>query len=76
MAQPFLVELAREAEVRRSLYAAVPRGTRDEKMLLAQILARSGDNETIPVLERLSKDPDLEVSQEGLRALRTLRARL
>jgi HEAT repeat protein len=76
VALTFLVELTREAEVRRSAQAAVPRGTRDEKMLLAQILARGGDKETLPVLEALSQDADAEVAQEGVRALRSLRARL
>lgn len=76
VAQPFLVELTRDAEVRQAVYRAVPGGTRDEKMLLAQVLARSGDRDTVPVLEQLSRDTDLEVAQAGLRALRTLRARL
>jgi HEAT repeat protein len=76
VALTFLVELTREAQVRRSAEAAVPKGTRDEKMLLARILARSGDRETLPVLEALTQDSDTEVAEEGVRALRSLRARL
>jgi HEAT repeat protein len=76
VARTFLVELTREAEVRRSAETAVPKGTRDEKMMLAQILARSGDKDTLPALEALSQDSDAEVAQEGVRALRSLRARL
>jgi HEAT repeat protein len=76
VALTFLVELARDGEVRKRAAAAVGKGTRDEKMMLAQVLARSGDRETLPVLESLSKDPDAEVAQEGVRALRSLRARL
>jgi HEAT repeat protein len=76
VAQTFLIELCRDAEVRKELHAAVPSGTRDEKVLLAQILARSGDSATVPVLEALSQDPDADVAQEGVRALRSLRARL
>jgi hypothetical protein len=40
------------------------------------MLARSGDRDSVPYLETLSLDPDPEVQQEGIRSLRTLRARL
>jgi HEAT repeat protein len=76
VAQPFLVELARDPGIRRTLYGALKNGTRDEKIYLGQALARSGDAETVKYLEALAADPDSEVSQEGLRALRTLKARL
>lgn len=76
VALTFLVELTRDGEVRGSAQSAVPKGTRDEKMLLAQILAQSGDKDSLPVLERLSQDSDADVAQEGVRALRSLRARL
>jgi len=72
---PFLVELARDEPVRRSLYAPMQSGTKDEKIGLARVLARSGDKASIPELQKLSNDPDAEVAQEGLRALRTLQAR-
>jgi hypothetical protein len=75
-AQPFLTELARDARVRASLYAPLEKGTRDEKIGLARVLARSGDKNSVPYLEKLSHDPDPEVGQEGLRALRNLQARL
>jgi HEAT repeat protein len=73
---PFLVELAREDTVRKALYGQIETGTRDEKIGLAGVLARSGDQESIPHLRKLSIDPDTDVAQEGLRALRTLQARL
>lgn len=76
IAQAYLVELARRPEVRNSLYQALDRSTKDEKIELAKILARSGDRETIPHLEKLSRDPDTDVSEEGLRSLRTLKARV
>jgi len=76
VSQAFLVELTRDAEIRESVQAAAPKGTRDEKVMLAQILARSGDKDSLPALQALSQDPDPEVAQEGLRALRNLRARL
>jgi len=72
---PFLVELAREGGVRRSLYAPMQSGTKDEKIGLARVLARSGDKESIAALQKISDDPDSEVAQEGLRALRAVQAR-
>jgi HEAT repeat protein len=74
-AVPFLVELARDDRVRRMLYRPMQTGTKDEKIGLAEVLARSGDKSSIPELETLSKDPDPEVGKGALRALRTLQAR-
>jgi len=75
-AQPFLIELARDPGVRASLYPALERGTKDEKIGLARVLARSGDATSVPYLEKLSRDPDPEVAKEGLTAMRNLQARL
>ena len=52
---PFLVELAREEPVRRSLYAPMQSGTKDEKIGLARVLARSGDRASIPELQKLEQ---------------------
>jgi len=76
VARAYLIELAREAPVRRALEKALPAGTRSEKIELAQILAQSGDQETLPHLERLTKDPDEQVSREAFSAYRSLKARL
>lgn len=76
VALPFLTELARDTGVRRTLYGGLKTATRDEKTGLAQVLARSGDAESIKYVETLASDPDAEVAQEGLRALRILKARL
>lgn len=76
IAEPFLVELARDKAVRDTLYPALAGATKDEKIQLAWVLARSGDRDSLKYLENLSSDPDTDVAQEGLRALRTLRARL
>ncbi len=76
VARAYLMELAREPQVRGRLHEATPRGTRDEKTHLAQILARSGDADSLPVLEALTKDADTEVAAEAINALKTLRARL
>ena len=71
-----LIEVARRKDVRASLEKFLPRGTREEKLYLAQILAVSGDKDTLPALEGLSNDTDTEVAQEAMRAMRTLKARL
>ena len=72
---PFLVELARDDQVRKALYQPMLTGTRDEKIGLAGVLARSGDESSIPELKKLSADADPEVAREVLRSLRTLQAR-
>ena len=69
------VRLARDGQVRQALYGPLEAGTKDEKIGLAGVLARSGDRESIPHLQKLSNDRDADVAQEGLRALRTLQAR-
>jgi HEAT repeat protein len=72
----YLVEAARDPAVRAVLYQPLVQGTRDERIQLARVMARSGDAQALPHLERLTTDSDSEVAQEGLRALRTLKARL
>jgi HEAT repeat protein len=72
---PFLVELARDPAVRKSLYPALLQGTKDEKIYLARVMAQSGDQSDVPQLEKLSHDDDPEVAQEALRALQNLQAR-
>jgi len=76
VALPFLVELGRDPNVRSSLYPAIANATKAEKIGLAHVLARSGDQQSVPALEKLSKDKDSDVAEEGLRALRTLQAKL
>jgi HEAT repeat protein len=76
IAYPFLIELAREPAVRQALYVPLPTATKDEKIGLARVLARSGDSSSIPPLEKLSRDSDKDVAQEGLRALRNLQSRM
>jgi HEAT repeat protein len=76
VAAGYLIEAARKPTVRNALYGPLDQGTRDEKIQLARILAASGDASSVPYLEKVSRDEDSEVAQEGLRALRSLRARL
>ena len=75
-AVPFLTEVARDPAVRKALYGVLGTATKDEKIGLARVLAVSGDKESVAYLEKLSRDPDTEVAQEGLRAMRNLQARL
>lgn len=76
IALPFLVELARNPGVRTALYHPLVNGTKDEKIKLADVMARSGDKDTVPQLQKLSNDTDADVATAGLRALRSLQARL
>ena len=73
---PFLVELARDRDVRQVLYGQLPNGTKAEKIGLAGVLARSGDQASVPELQKLTNDPDPDVSKEALRAVRTLQSRM
>jgi HEAT repeat protein len=75
-ALPFLTEAARDSSTRKALYAPLQTATKDEKIGLARVLAVSGDKESVAWLEKLSRDTDPEVAQEGLRAMRNLQARL
>lgn len=76
-AEVYLLELARGAEVRSILHThAKPDALKAEKTGVARVLGASGDEGSVAVLERLSKDADTEVAQEAINALRILRTRL
>ena len=77
-AQPYLTELARDAQVRSALYPALtdPMATKDEKIGLARVLAASGGNDSIAPLEALATDPDTDVADQARLSLKNLRARL
>lgn len=78
IARPYLAELARDSDIRRALYPVLqqPATTKDEKIGLAWVLSQSGAEDSIAPLQSLSEDSDHEVSQEALRALKNLRARV
>jgi hypothetical protein len=76
VAIPFLTELSREERLRAALYPVLAKATKDEKIGLARVLASSGDAASLPYLEKLSRDPEPDVAQEGIRAMRNLQARL
>jgi HEAT repeat protein len=72
----FLIELARDPKIRASLYPTLTGGTKDERTYLSRVMARSGAADSVPPLEKVSRDSDADVAQEGVRALQNLRARL
>lgn len=72
----FVIELARDPQIRQAIYAMLPDSTKDEKQQIAMVLARSGDKDSVPILEGLSRDPDPDVAAEGIRDLRALQSRL
>ena len=76
VASAFLTELTRDPNIRKAIYPMLTGATKDEKIQMSIVLARSGDRDSIPYLETLSMDSDSDVAQEGIRSLRTLRARL
>jgi len=76
VADAFLIELAREQPIRQVIYGMLGTATKDEKIQLSIVLARSGDRDSEPALETISRDPDPDVAAEGIRSLRALRARL
>ncbi len=75
-ASAYLIEAARRPAILAALRQPLETGTKDEKIQLARILAVSGDSTAVPWLDKLSRDPDSALAQEGLRALRSLKARL
>jgi HEAT repeat protein len=74
-AKALLIEAARDPQVRGLLVAAIPRGTRDEKIGLAEVLAASGDASAEAAIEALTRDANVDVASAAVRSLRVLRAR-
>jgi HEAT repeat protein len=74
--RPFLIELARKPDVLAGLYQPLTTGTIDQKKELATVVAWSGTRESMPYLERLSQDPNNQVAQAAIQAMKNLNARL
>ena len=72
----FLTELLRDPSTRQAVYPLLSSATRDEKTGLSIVLAQSGDKDSQSYLESLQNDRDPQVAEEGVRSLRTLRARV
>jgi hypothetical protein len=75
-AERFLIEIAKDPAIQAKLYAPMENGTKDEKIGLVHVMAKSGIKAAEAHVEVISRDPDKQVAEEGLRALRNLRARL
>jgi HEAT repeat protein len=75
IAKPFLIELARKEAVRQLLYGPLLSGTKEEKIGLAGVLGVSGGPSTLPELQKLTTDPDADVAQAALTAVRNLQSR-
>jgi HEAT repeat protein len=78
IAQSYLTELLRQGEVRKAIAPLLEEAgaTRDEKISIAQALAESGAADAVPLLEKLAKDTNPEVSVAATRSLRVLRSSL
>lgn len=76
VAYAYLVEAARQQAVLHVLYTQLDPGSKDEKIYLGRVIAASGDPGSQMFLDKLSRDTDPDVAREGLRSLRSLRARL
>ena len=72
----YLKELSRDGMVRKALREKVATATKSEKIGLARIFAAEGTSEDREVLDALAHDRDAEVSQEGIKAARTLGSKL
>ena len=62
--------------IRTSIHTMIPESSKDEKIQVSMVLAASGGKDSEAILESLSRDTDPDVAAEGIRGLRTLRARL
>ncbi len=65
VASAYLTELARDQAVRAAIYPMLTRATKDEKIQMSIVLARSGDKDSVPYLETLSTDPDARRRARG-----------
>lgn len=75
-ARAFLIELARTPRILAELYTPLSSGTRNQKIELATVVSRSGTQESVPHLQRLTSDADTRVAEAAIRELKNLQARL
>jgi HEAT repeat protein len=76
VAQGYLIELLRDPSIREGVYPVLRDANKEEKVQLCQIFGVSGDKDTIKYLEVLQADPSVEVRDEAVRGMRTLKARI
>jgi HEAT repeat protein len=75
-ARPFLVELSRDEAILSEFYRPLATGSNDQKRHIAYIVSINGNKESMAHLEKLTHDPNSQVAQEAIRALKNLQARL
>jgi HEAT repeat protein len=76
VAQPYLIELSRTPGFLVKLYPYLQSPNAGVRKRLCAVLMFSGDQTSLDQLDRLSHDPNGDVSAQALRAKRALRARL
>lgn len=76
VAAPYLSELFLRENVRKAVYPVIAGGTKSEKSGIALALSNSRAGDAVAPLEALMRDPDPEVGNTAVRALRILRATL
>ena len=76
VAQPYLIELARNPGFLPKLYPYLQSPNADVRRRLCTVLMFSGDQTSLDQLDRLSHDPNGDVTAEALRAKGGVRARL
>lgn len=74
-AQAYLTELSQEASFLPRLYPYLTSQDNDVRRRLCTVLMFTGNASSVEYLERLSRDPDVDVATEALRALRAVRQR-
>jgi HEAT repeat protein len=75
VAQAYLRELTRAPNSPSLLYPYLNHADPDVRKGLCSVLMFTGDQGSMPELERLSRDPDSSVAAEALRAMRAVRMR-
>lgn len=76
VAQPYLIELARTPGFLPKLYPYLQSPKAGVRKRLCTVLMFSGDQTSLDQLDRLSHDPNEDISAQALRAKRAIRARL
>jgi HEAT repeat protein len=74
-AQAYLQELTREPHSPALLYPYMNHSDAAVRKGICSVLMFTGNQSSMPELERLSRDPDSGVATEALRAMRAIRAR-
>jgi HEAT repeat protein len=74
VAQAYMTELCRRADVRKALFPIVPEATPDQKIALCDSFAASHHEDVIPVLTALTGDRNSDVALAAGRGLRTVQA--